>query len=226
MRPLDNDVIYKKESLWVLVPSGAVSQQIQIRARFVIDKQSMPLADTSQNWFILSPVLELEPHGAWFRKPIKIKFPMTAIFQGWYLVLLRADCDASETPKVWKDVLSIDTDTRQTITQDEHCRYYEEKGVLEVNHFCKYCWCGQPKDGGERSEKTLDCLLFAQINNRGKRVNFILHFSDWCHDVYKVGTACTMYIDCASSTTRMSVCLDLCVCENTIAQPVTLMFML
>ncbi|XP_062512254.1 uncharacterized protein LOC134188081 isoform X2 [Corticium candelabrum] len=179
-------VFYKRESLWLYVPPGAVSDRQEISARFLVDKQSMPLADTSQNWYIFSPVLELEPHGLYFHKPIQIKLPVTAIFQGWDLVLLRADCHASETPKTWKEVLSIDTDSRQVSTQDEHCSYNQDMAILQVSHFCKYCWCGRPKDGAERSEKTVDCLLFAQINSWGKRVNFILHFSDLCYDVYKL----------------------------------------
>lgn len=147
----------------------------------------MPPIDTSQNWFIFSQVLTLTPHGLEFFTPVSVKFQYTAL-GGWILVLLRADCDAVNPPNKWCPVLAIDTDTRQTILHDGHCSYDVQSAQLKLSHLCRYSWCGKPKHDSVRSEKMMNCSLFAWMDWPNRRCRFVLYFNNRCADILEVRT--------------------------------------
>ena len=160
------------------VPKEAVQSKQQIIYQFQFGTEPI---DISEDWFICSPVLVLEPHNFHFQKSVRVRFPFTAMMEGWILVLTR-----EEPEKGWKTVLTLDTDTRQVTQQDLYCNYDVNKRLLRLKHFCKYRWCGYRKRNASRLEKMLACSLFARMDTSGNSCNFTLYLTDNCHEVITV----------------------------------------
>ena len=132
------------------------------------------------NSFVFSPILSLGPHNLQFKVPVKIRFPYTA-GQGWTVHLKREDSERG-----WVSVLTVDTDTYEQMSMDTHCNFNVDTAELELNHFCKYIWCGRSKANASPSEKLLGCSLYARMNPSGTSCQFVLHLTDHCNDAYEV----------------------------------------
>ena len=169
---------FQSGSLSLTVPPGAVSSETLIQAQFVFDAEPMP---TEDNWFVLSPILALQPHGLSFEEPVSIRFPFTASSEGWILKLMRESSDNE-----WKSVLTIDTDTQLVTGRDPHCNYNLNTSCLQLSHFCKYRWCGCKKENSSGTEKIIACSLFARMDSSGNTCNFFLYLCDNCEEIAEV----------------------------------------
>jgi hypothetical protein len=164
---------YQSGDLSLLIPEGALLEKQKIRAAFHFE------APSTETTFTFSPILLLEPDNLHFNNiPVKIKFPYTAR-QGWMLHLKRKD-----SFRGWVTVLTVDTDTHETMSLDSHCKFSVYTGLLELRHFCEYKWCGRKKQTA--SEKFLGCTLYARMIPHGTRCHFILFLTDHCNDAYEV----------------------------------------
>jgi hypothetical protein len=163
---------YQSGDLSLLIPEGALLEKQKIRAAFHFE------APSTETTFTFSPILLLEPDNLHFNNiPVKIKFPYTAR-QGWMLHLKRKD-----SFRGWVTVLTVDTDTHETMSLDSHCKFSVYTGLLELRHFCEYKWCGRKKQTA--SEKFLGCTLYARMIPHGTRCHFILFLTDHCNDAYE-----------------------------------------
>ena len=172
---------YQSGSLWLSVPANAVLSKQPINAPLLFGTEWTPPADTSRKLFVFSPILSLEPQDFHFEVPFSVRFPFTAVLEGWNLTLMRAELE-----NIWSPVLAIDTDERKVTYEDDHCFYDLDTDLLRLSHFCKYRWCGYRKEGAFRSEKKVVCSLFAQMDPSGNLCKFNLHLSDSWQDVTNV----------------------------------------
>lgn len=176
---------YQGEVISFSIPHGALESVHSITVQYCTHNEPMPDGYASPNWFSLSGVLRLAPHGLQFRKPVNVRFPSTAE-RGWILALLRADCHERESRRNWKPVYVFNLDERRTIFEDEHCSYNIDTSQLTLRHFCEYEWCGLPDRNADRSEKLMICALFASMNWQKQYCEFVLYFINSCSDLLKV----------------------------------------
>ena len=163
------------------VPKGAVLRKQAIKYQFLFGTEPTPAIHISEDWFVFSPILVLEPHDCPFQVPVSVRLPFSATLEGWVLVLLR-----EQSEEGWETVLTLNTDTRQVTQEDPHCNYDVNQRLLLLNHFCKYLWCGYKTSNSSRSEKVLACLLLARMDSSGNSCNFALHLTDNCACVFQV----------------------------------------
>ena len=164
------------------IPENAVLKEEQISCQFLFDTEPLPTTDDSNDCFVFSPVLVLEPHDFSFKETVSVRFPFTATMEGWILRLMREDKPGSG----WEKVLSLDTDTREVTQEDPdlHCNYDVNTRMLSLDHFCKFKWCGHKKSS--ESEKILACLLLARMDSSGMSCNFALILADNCDYAFRV----------------------------------------
>jgi hypothetical protein len=169
---------YQSGSLWLSFPPNAVLDKQSITAQLLFDTEWTPPTDTPQKLFVFSPILSLEPQNFHLGVPVCVRFPFTAVLEGWTLVLMRVGSENK-----WSSVLAIDTDECRVSYEDGDYCYDVETELLHLSHFCNYQWCGYKKEGAFRSEKKVVCSLFAQMDPAGNLCKFNLHLSDCWQDV-------------------------------------------
>ena len=175
---------YRAGSTAIFVPAGACLTSQEIRVQLIFRNEPMATVNVDkQEVFPFSGILVLEPHELQFQVPIEIRFPFTAVRQGWIMLLLR-----EEPGKGWETALTFDGDTGQIIEKDSHCDYDVDTATLKLSHFCGYQWCGYKKENCSSLEKVLLCMLFARMNSSGDSCDFVLHFCDNCDDIAKVNS--------------------------------------
>jgi hypothetical protein len=141
------------------IPRGAVEEYVILSSQLYIDKCKFPPVDTAKDEYLFSPVLTLYPQGYQFKKPVSVKFPFNAVASDWLLVLLRENCQTSNTDSTWKEVVVYDTDTGTVNTTD--CSYDVFEASLTISRFYDHCWLGKPlKDCLLKCRKLIYCSAF------------------------------------------------------------------
>ena len=164
----------------------APARALIIRSTLIIRNYIEDSSLLAANSFIFSSVLSLEPHGQQFDQAIQLRFPFTAVGD-WNLRLLRADCGDSEVPNKWNTVLEYNTATGEIKPTTTDCSYDFENSTLNVTHFCRYCWVGDPIYNSKNGRKRMYCSVFGYqpYANQNNWVFFVL-IHDGCRDIFEV----------------------------------------
>ena len=170
------------------VPPGAVEESVTLSSQLYTSHSKFPPVDSTKDEYIFSPVLSLHPHGHQFKQPVTVRCPFNAVPGGWLLVLLRANCQKSELPRTWEQIVVYDTDTGKVSTTD--CDYDPTHALLKITHFCDHCWFGKPITNSILGRKLLHCSAFGYSYNKRWTIEVIMH--DRCNDIFKV-TSYTEY---------------------------------
>lgn len=179
--------------LSLFVPPGAVDGNVTLVARLYTQKQRFPQVEISQQGFI-SPVLCLEPHGYQFKKPVLVRFPFTAVPEGWELVLLRADSLEAKSINECQQIVTYNTDTGEMTAVD--CTFDVDRALLGVTYFCDYCYYGKRLTNSIKDKKHLDCSVFGYQPNHSRDrwiLEVILH--DHSQGIFKVFDLCNVLYD-------------------------------
>ena len=164
------------------VPREAVEESVTLFSQLYTNHSRFPPVDSSKEEYIFSPVLSLHPHGQQFKQPVLVRCSFNAVPGGWLLVLLRANCQDSESSRTWEEIVVYNTDTGEVSTAD--CSYDVSCALLSITHFCDHCWFGKPIVNSILGRKQLHCSAFGYVYNTHLTIELVIH--DRCDDIFEV----------------------------------------